>query len=311
VAATIGQTPLVALDRLARGLPGRVLAKLETVNPGGSVKDRIALGIIEAAERDGRLKPGGTVVELTSGNTGIGLGIVCAVKGYRMVAVMSEGNTLERRRMLEAVGAEVVLVPQAGRPRPGQVSGADLEKVEQKTRELVKRLKAFRPDQFLNPDNVAAHEHGTGREIWEQTKGRVDAFCALVGTGGTFVGVARALKARNPAIRCYAVEPASAPVLAGKRVRNPRHKLQGGGYAFVPPLWEPACCDGFLTATDAEAVRLARRLGREEGICAGFSSGANVIAALRLARDAKPGETIVTVIADTGLKYLSTDLFPA
>jgi cysteine synthase A len=140
----------------------------------------------------------------------------------------------------------------------------------------------------------------------------VDAFCALVGTGGTFVGVARALKARNPAVRCYAVEPASAPVLAGKRVRNPRHKLQGGGYASVPPLWELApCCDGFLTATDAEATRVARRLGREEGICAGFSSGANVAAALTLALDVKPGATIVTVIADTGLKYLSTDLFPA
>jgi cysteine synthase A len=142
------------------------------------------------------------VVELTSGNTGIGLAIVCAVRGYRMVAVMSKGNTLERRRMLEAVGAEVILVPQVGRPRQGQVSGADLQKVEEKT--------------------------------------RVDAFCALVGTGGTFTGVARALKARNPAVRCYAVEPASAPVLAGKRVRNPRHKLQGGGYASVPPLWEPA-----------------------------------------------------------------------
>lgn len=311
VAATIGQTPLVALDRLARGLPGRVLAKLETVNPGGSVKDRIALAIIEAAERDGRLKPGGTVVELTSGNTGIGLAIVCAVKGYRMVAVMSEGNTVERRRMLQAVGAEVVLVPQVGRPRPGQVSGADLARVEAKTRELVKRRRAFRPDQFLNPTNVAAHEHGTGREIWEQTGGRVDAFCALVGTGGTFVGVARALKARKPAVRCYAVEPASAPVLAGKRVRNPRHKLQGGGYASVPPLWDPACCDGFLTASDAEALRVARRLGREEGICAGFSSGANVAAALALARRASPGAAIVTVIADTGLKYLSTDLFPA
>ncbi|MBI4390778.1 MAG: cysteine synthase family protein [candidate division NC10 bacterium] len=308
---TIGQTPLVALDRLARGLPGRVLAKLETANPGGSVKDRIALAIIEAAERDGRLKPGGTVVELTSGNTGIGLAIVCAVKGYRMIAVISEGNTVERRRMLRAVGAEVVLVPQAGRPRPGQVSGADLRKVEEKTRELVERLKAFRPDQFLNPDNVAAHEQGTGREIWEQTGGRVNAFCALVGTGGTFVGVARALKARNPAVRCYAVEPAGAPVLAGRRVKNPRHKLQGGGYAFVPPLWDPACCDGFLTATDAEAIRVARRLGREEGICAGFSSGANVAAALRLARRAAPGETVVTIIADTGLRYLSTDLYPS
>ncbi|RMF92860.1 MAG: pyridoxal-phosphate dependent enzyme, partial [Nitrospinota bacterium] len=166
---TIGKTPLVALDRLSQGLPGRVLAKVEYYNPGGSIKDRIALRIIEDAEKQGRLKPGDTVIELTSGNTGTGLAVVCAVKGYRMIAVMSEGNSVERRRMLEAFGAKVVLVPQAGGYRPGQVSKEDLELVEQKTVELTRRLKAFRADQFYNISNVEAHEFTTGEEIWEQT----------------------------------------------------------------------------------------------------------------------------------------------
>lgn len=307
---TIGRTPLVALDRIAAGLNGRVLAKVEFANPGASVKDRIALRMIEDAERQGLLKPGGTVVELTSGNTGTGLGIVCAVKGYRMIAVMSEGNSVERRQMLKAVGAEVVLVPQAAGSRPGQVSREDLALVEQKTTELTKRLKAFRPDQFNNPSNADAHDTTTGEEIWEQTEGRVDVFVAAVGTGGTFIGVARALKRHNPNIQCYAVEPASAPFMAGKRIRTTSHKIQGAGYALIPPLWQPELCDGFLTATDDEAIRTARRLGKKEGICAGFSSGANVACALKLARKAAKGTVIVTTLNDSGLKYLSTDLFP-
>lgn len=307
----IGETPLVALDRLTQGLPGRILAKVEYYSPGGSVKDRIALRIIEDAERLGILKPGGTVVELTSGNTGIGLSIVCAVKGFRMIAVMSEGNSPERRRILEAFGAKVVLVPQVGKKRPGQVSGEDLAAVDRKTQELVRRLKAFRPDQFRNPSNVAAHEEGTGLEIWEQTRGAVNAFVAAVGTGGTFTGVARALKRRKPEVKCYAVEPASAPFMAGKRIRNPSHRLQGTGYMLNPPLWQPELCDGYLTATDAEAIRTARLLGKREGICAGFSSGANVAAALKLARNAPEGTVIVTILCDTGLKYFSTGLYPS
>lgn len=306
----IGYTPLVALDRLAAGLPCRVLAKVEFYNPGGSIKDRVARAMIEAAEREGRLKPGMTVVELTSGNMGIGLAIVCAVKGYRFIAVMSEGNSVERRRMLRAFGAEVVLVPQAGGPRPGQVSREDLELVEQKTQELVRELQAFRPDQFRNLNSVLAHELTTGAEIWEQTGGRVDAFVAAVGTAGTFVGVARALKKRNPAIRCYALEPASAPFLAGGPITSTSHKLQGTGYAMVPPLWQPELCDGFLTATDDEAIETARALATREGIFAGFSSGANVAGALKLARELPAGSVIVTVLPDTGLKYLSTDLVP-
>lgn len=306
----IGRTPLVALDRLTEGLNGRVLAKVEYYNPGGSIKDRIALRMIEDAEKKGLLKKGGTVVELTSGNTGIGLAIVCAVKGYRMIAVMSEGNSVERRRMLEAFGAEVVLVPQVGGHRPGQVSKEDLEAVDRKTAELVKELNAFRPDQFNNPSNVEAHEFTTGEEIWEQTEGKVDIFVAIVGTGGTFVGVSRALKKHNPKIKAYAVEPANTPFIAGKEIKTTKHKLQGAGYALIPPLWQPELCDGFLTATDEEAITTARLLGTREGICAGFSSGANVACALKLAREVEKGTTIVTILCDTGLKYLSTDLYP-
>jgi cysteine synthase A len=306
---TIGATPLVALDRLAAGLPGRVLAKIESTNPGASVKDRIALRMVEEAERDGRLRSGMPVVEVTSGNTGTGLAIVCAVKGYRLIAVMSEGNTEERRRMLRALGAELELVPQVGGARPGRVSREDLEAVEARAAELVDRLGAFRPDQFGNAANLRAHELGTGREIWEQTGGRVDVWIASVGTGGTFVGVARALRARNPRVRCLAAEPATAPALAGEPITDTCHRLEGTGYARVPPLWDPGLCDGFLTVTDAAAMETARRLATREGIFCGVSSGANIAAALQVAAASDPGTVIVTVVADTGLKYLSTDLF--
>ncbi len=307
----IGNTSLVGLRHLGQGLPGRVLVKLEFENPGGSIKDRAALAIVEAGERDGRLRPGGTVIELTSGNMGTGLAIVCAVKGYRMIAVTSEGNSVERRRMLEALGAEVSLVPQADGARPGQVSREDLELVEQRTAALVGELGAFRADQFNNPHSVLAHELTTGAEIWEQTEGRIDAWVASVGTGGTFIGVSRALKARRPDVRCYAAEPASAPFIAGGAVTSTSHKIQGTGYALIPPQWDPSLCDGFLTVTDADAVETARQLAAREGIFGGFSSGANVAAALQLARIAQPGATIVTVAPDSGLKYLSTDLYPA
>jgi cysteine synthase len=309
VLGAIGETPLVSLDRLGAGLPARIAIKLEYYSPGGSVKDRVALQIIQDAERDGSLQPGGTVVELTSGNMGIGLAIVCALRGYRMIAVMSEGNSVERRRILEALGAQVELVPQVGEPRPGQVSAEDLQRVEIRTQELVQQLGAFRPDQFSNPSSVAAHAATTGQEIWRQTGGRVTHFVASIGTGGTFIGASKALKARNPAIRCYAAEPASAPFISGSPVTNTSHKIQGTGYALIPPLWDASLCDGFLTATDDEAVETARRLARQEGIFGGFSTGANVACALGLARQADKGSVIVTVACDTGLKYLSTDLF--
>jgi cysteine synthase A len=310
VLEAIGATPLVALDRLAVGLPGRVLAKLEQLNPGGSVKDRIAWRMVQAAEREGRLRPGGVVVELTSGNTGIGLAMACAVRGYRFIAVMSAGNSVERRRMLRALGAEVELVPQAGGPRPGRVSGEDLALVETRARELAAELGAFRPDQFANPENARAHEEATGEEIWEQTGGRVDLWVASIGTGGTFVGVARALKRHNPALRAFAAEPAGAPALAGGPITNSCHRLEGTGYGMRPPLWDPALCDGYLAIDDEEAIRTARNLAAREGIFAGPSSGANVAAALVLAREAGPGQVIVTTCNDTGLRYLSTDLVP-
>jgi len=308
----IGQTPLVALDRLTGGRPGRVAAKLEFYAPGASIKDRVALAVVEAAERTGQLRPGGTVVELTSGNMGTGLAVVCAIKGYRMIAVMSTGNSVERRRMLEALGAQVELVPQAGGGRVGQVSKEDLDLVEIRTQELVRELGAFRPDQFNNPNSVASHEQTTGQEIWEQTEGRVGAFVASIGTGGTFIGAARALKARNPAVKCYAAEPASAPFIAGGAgaVTSTSHKIQGTGYALVPPLWQPELVDGYLSVTDEEAIRTARLLATREGVFGGFSGGANVAAATQVAWDCAPGTLVVTVIPDTGLKYLSTDLYP-
>ncbi len=307
---TIGHTPLVALDRLARGLPGRVLVKLESFSPGGSVKDRIARRMIADAESQGRLPPGGAIVETTSGNTGIGLAIVAVVRGYRFFAVMSEGNSVERRRILSALGAEVVLVPQAEGYRPGVVSGEDLALVEQCAAELAAELPAFRPNQFENAGNVEAHAATTGPEIWKQTGGRVHHWVALVGTGGTFLGVARFLKDRNPGVRCHVVEPATARILAGQAVTDTRHQLQGAGYNLIPPLWDAALCDDCIGVSDADAIETARRLAREEGIVGGFSSGANVWAALEVARRASDGEVIVTVCPDTGLKYLSTDLFP-
>lgn len=314
VLGLVGGTPAVWLDRLRGDRPGRVLLKLELANPGGSIKDRAALACLEAAEARGELRPGGTVIELTSGNMGIGLAIACAIKGYRLIAVMSEGNSPERRRVLAAYGAEVELVPQLPDSVPGQVSGADLEQVEQRTKQLMEQTAAWRPDQFANPDNPAAHEAATGPELWRQAGGRpgaLAAFVAMVGTGGTFVGAARALKQRDPAIACYAVEPAGAPVLAGGPVTNPGHKLQGAGYAFVPPAWDPALWDGTLAITDEEAIATARALARHEGILGGFSTGANVAAALRLAERAKSEAVIATIACDTGLRYLSTDLFDA
>jgi len=311
VIGLIGRTPLVALDRIRAHyvIRSKIFAKIESFNPGGSVKDRAALKMIEVAEKNSELRPGRVIVELTSGNMGIGLALVCAIKGYKFTAVMSKGNSPERRRILSALGAKVVLVPQARGGKPGQVTKEDLELVEQKTQRLVKRLRAFRPGQFDNPANPEAHEKKTGEEIWCQMHGKVDYFTAMVGTGGTFVGIAKALKRHNPNVKCYAVEPASATILANGHVKSTKHKLQGTGYAFVPPQWDLGICDGYLAVTDNEAIKTARLLARKEAILGGFSSGANVFAAVRLAKEAREDQVVVTVIPDTGLKYLSTDLF--
>jgi cysteine synthase A len=292
----IGRTPLVELSRLARGSGSRILAKLEYLNPGFSKKDRIARQIVEDAEADGSLAPGQTVVELTSGNTGTGLAIVCAVKGHPFVAVMSRGNSPERARMMRALGAEVVLVDQAPESRVGEVSGRDLELVEEAARRITIERAAFRADQFRHSGNFRAHYLHTGPEILEQSEGAFDAFCDFAGTAGTFAGCAAAFREKNPAIRCYLVEP-----------DNPQHRIQGGGYAMPQlPMLEYARPDDTLIVSDEEAIDAARRLAREEGIFAGFSSGANIAAALRLA----PGKTVVTIVNDSGLKYLSTDLWP-
>jgi cysteine synthase A len=305
----IGNTPLVELSRITRGVDGRILAKLEYLNPGFSKKDRIAKQMIEEAEADGRLKPGQTVVELTSGNTGTGLAIVCAVKGYQFVAVMSKGNSTERARMMAALGAEVVLVPQLPDSVPGQVSGGDLALVEAEAQRITVERGAFRADQFHLEGNARAHFLHTAPEILHQSGGDIDAFCDFVGTGGSFAGCAAAFKAHNPAIQCYLVEPAGAAVVAGESLTNPNHRIQGGGYAMELPLLKSEHVDGYLQVTDDEAIMTARRLAREEGIFAGFSSGANVAAALRLLQTALPGKTIVVLLCDSGLKYLSTDLW--
>ncbi len=306
----IGDTPLVELSRITRGVDGRILAKLEYLNPGFSKKDRIARQMIEDAEAQGLLRPGQTVVELTSGNTGTGLAIVCAVKGYPFVAVMSRGNSMERARMMAALGAEVVLVDQLPGSQPGQVSGGDLAQVEAEAQRIVQQRGAFRADQFHLPGNARAHFLHTGPEIIAQSGGAIDAFCDFAGTGGSFAGCAAAFKEYNPKIRCYLVEPAGAAVLAGQQLTQPNHRIQGGGYAINDlAMLRPEHIDGYLQISDEVAIHTARRLAREEGVFAGFSSGANVAAALELLNGPHRGQTIVVLLNDSGLKYLSTDLW--
>lgn len=311
VLGAIGDTPLVELGRLTRDNDGRILAKLEYLNPGLSKKDRIALQIIEDAEAEGALRPGQTVVELTSGNTGTGLAVVCAIRGYPFVAVMSKGNSIERARMMAALGAEVVLVDQAPGSTPGHVSGADIERVERETNRIVAERHAFRSDQFRLAGNSRAHYLHTAQEILRQTTGNFDAFCDFAGTGGSFAGCAAAFKDRDPAIRCFLVEPEGAAVLAGESVTRPRHRIQGGGYSMPHlPLLRPEHIDGYVSVSDEQAIATARRLAKLEGLFAGFSSGANVAAALRLLETTLRGKTIVVLLCDSGLKYLSTDLWP-
>jgi len=312
VVEAIGRTPLVELTRFAarRGLQGRILAKLDYLNPGASKKDRIARQMIEDAEAAGQLRPGQTVVESTSGNTGTGLAIVCAVKGYQFVAVMSRGNSTERVRMMRALGAEVVLVEQAPDSPPGQVSGADLERVWKETDRIVRERDAFRADQFRLESNRRAHYRHTGPEILSQCGGQLDGFCDLVGSGGSFAGCARAFKEHRAGIRCWIVEPQGAAALAGQAVTRPNHRIQGGGYSMSRlEMIDPADVDGYLTVSDDEAIEAARGLAREEGIFAGYSSGANVAAAARLLKGELRGKTVAVLICDSGLKYFSTDLW--
>ena len=307
----IGQTPMVNLSRLVKeyGVEGRIYAKLEYLNPGFSKKDRIALQIIKEAEKSGELHVGQPVVELTSGNTGTGLAIVCAVKGYKFIAVMSKGNSPERARMMRALGAQVVLIDQAPESPIGQVSGVDLALVEKEANKIVKELNAFRADQFHHIANVHSHEYHTGEEMWEQCDGDIDAYLDFVGTAGTFMGCAKTLKKHKSDIRCYVVEPETASFLAGKPVSNPNHKIQGGGYCMELGFIQKELVSGYLRITNEEAIQMARSLAKTEGIFAGFSSGANVAAAIKLLRGDERNKSIALTINDSGLKYLSTDLY--
>ena len=299
VTELIGRTPLVRL-KIAQGTGAEVLGKLEAMNPAGSVKDRIGLAMIEAAESAGRLRPGRTViVEPTSGNTGIALACVCAAKGYRLVLTMPETMSVERRSLLRAYGAELVLTPGADGMR-----GA----IETATRIAAETEDSFVPQQFDNPANPEVHRLTTAEEIWTDAEGRVDVLVAAVGTGGSITGVGEVLRERRPGLRCVAVEPDDSPVLSGG-APGP-HKIQGIGAGFVPSVLDTEIYDEVLTCTADDAFAVARRLAREEGLLLGISSGANVWAALEVARRPESeGKTIVTFLCDTGERYLTTPLF--
>ncbi|WP_438317481.1 cysteine synthase A [Candidatus Caldatribacterium sp. SIUC1] len=291
----IGNTPLVYLSKLAQGLPGKVAAKLEFFNPCGSVKDRIAVSMIEEAERQGLLGPDSTVIEPTSGNTGIGLAFVCAQRGYRLILTMPESVSVERRKILARFGAEVVLTPQEEGMR-GAVRKAE---------ELLAQIpNSFMPQQFKNPANPKIHRETTAEEIWRDTDGAVDIFVAGVGTGGTITGVAEVLKPRKPSLRVVAVEPARSPVLSGGQPGQ--HKIQGIGAGFIPDVLRLELVDEIIRVGDDAAFATAERLAKEEGILAGISSGAAAWAALEVAkRPENRGKLIVVVLPDTGERYLS------
>ena len=289
----IGHTPLVQLRRVPGEGTAQVLGKLESRNPGGSVKDRIAQAMIEVAEQEGRLKPGDTIVEPTSGNTGIGLALVAAVKGYRLVLTMPEDMSLERRKLLRRLGAEFVLTP-ALEGMTGAVFAAE---------QLVREQGYFMPQQFENPANPEIHARTTGPEIVDATGGEVDAFVVGVGTGGTITGVGQVLREANPHVLLVAVEPERSPVLAGGRPRP--HAIQGIGASFVPGVLDRTLLDEIIPVSDDDAIAMMERLAREEGLLVGISAGANVHAACAVAHRLGAGKTVVTILPDTGERYLS------
>lgn len=297
----VGNTPLMELSNYnkSKGLKARLIVKLESFNPAGSVKDRVALAMIEDAETSGLLKPGATIIEPTSGNTGIGLAFVAASKGYKLILTMPDTMSVERRNLLKALGAELVLTPGANGIK-GAIARAE-------------ELKAATPgavilQQFDNPANPAMHERTTGQEIWRDTEGHVDIFVAGVGTGGTVSGVGAALKKHNPAVKVVAVEPTDSPVLSGGAPGA--HKIQGIGAGFVPKNYNPAVVDEILQVTNDDAIRTGRELAQKEGLLVGISSGAAVSAATRLALlPENEGKTIVALLPDTGERYLSTLLY--
>jgi cysteine synthase A len=296
--ATVGGTPLVRLGRLGGDVGGEVSAKLEYFNPGGSVKDRIGVAMIDAAEREGRVGPGSVIVEPTSGNTGIALAMVCAARGYELILTMPEGMSRERAKLLRAYGAEVRETPSLG----GMTEAVEL------AREIADQRKGYVPQQFSNPANPEIHRQTTAEEIWADTGGEIGAFVAGVGTGGTITGVGRMLRERSPETLVVAVEPASSPVLSGG-APGP-HKIQGIGAGFVPEVLDRSVVDEVLTVDDEEALETARLTAQREGILSGISAGANIRAALEVAaRPEMDGRRVVTVVCDSGERYMSLPFF--
>lgn len=295
----VGRTPLVWLNKISRNCSGKIAGKLEFFNPAGNVKDRIGVSMILAAEREGKIKPGMTIIEPTSGNTGIALAWVAAAKGYKLILTMPESMTIERRKLLELLGAQLVLTPaEEGMPGAIEKAGQILKETDS----------AFMPQQFENPANPQIHRETTAEEIWQDTDGSVDIFVAGVGTGGTITGVGEVLKSRKPSVKIVAVEPSGSPVLSGGRPAP--HMIQGIGAGFVPDVLNMKVIDEIVEVGDKESFTMARRLAKAEGILAGISSGAAVVAAVKVAmRKSNADKLVVVVLPDTGERYLSTDLF--
>ena len=299
IGKTIGNTPMVRLDRMAKGLEADIIGKLEFFNPLGSVKDRIGVAMIEAAEREGRIHPNTLIVEPTSGNTGIALAFVCAARGYRLCLTMPDTMSIERRKLLRHLGAELVLTP-GGKGMKGAIAKAE---------EILATTKdAYMPNQFKNPANPEIHRKTTAEEIWSDTDGAVDILVSGVGTGGTITGVSEVIKARKPSFTAIAVEPANSPVLSGGKAGP--HKIQGIGAGFIPDVLNVNIIDEVITVTNEDAFETARQLAKVEGILCGISSGAAVWAALQVAeRSENRGKQIVVALPSTGERYMSTDLF--
>lgn len=294
----IGRTPLVRLNRLSKPGCATIYGKVEFFNPGGSVKDRICLNMINEAERQGKLKPGGTIIEPTSGNTGIGLALIAAVRGYKLILVMPESMSMERASLLSSYGAQLVLTP-AWEGMKGSIREAESL--------LSQNPSYFMPDQFSNPANPAMHKMTTAPEIWDALDGKIDAFVAAVGTGGTITGCGEVFKERNPNVKVVAVEPAGSPVLSGGEPGP--HKIQGIGAGFIPNVLNRKVIDDILTVTDDEAYQTSKQLSKQEGLLVGISAGANVFAAQKVAEELGPGKNVVTVLCDTGERYISIEKY--